>query len=286
MTAPSAMASSDAPREEKAALLAELSEMLHRYFAFDEYGRLSVEVDAPASGDVASAEAPVVKDVVVDQLVGDESAVEKAFASAEMHALVPALARAVQALCLMEGAELALVGGGTFVHAAPDGIAFLPGLVRAPSPSFERRCDEALAAMRARAAELETMMRLTESAAAESDMVEGTVLFSAGGVPIARAKQIVIGSFSRPHRSWVWGGDNPSLVPEARRRSKALLDAIPDRAPWEVSTPGFATDEPTAWALSAWVAHLGGLEAIFRVPAGSDGFVVLGLSDVERAGGP
>ncbi|MBL8742100.1 MAG: hypothetical protein JNK04_13425, partial [Myxococcales bacterium] len=159
------MASSDAPREEKAALLAELSEMLHRYFAFDEYGRLSVEVDAPASGDVASAEPPVVKDVVVDQLVGDESAVEKAFASAEMHALVPALARAVQALCLMEGAELALVGGGTFVHAAPDGIAFLPGLVRAPSPSFERRCDEALAAMRARAAELETMMRLTESAA-------------------------------------------------------------------------------------------------------------------------
>ncbi len=269
--------------DEKTQLLSEIGEMLERYFAFEEYGRLAVEVGKDEQGGL------LVKDVVVDQLVGDEAAVEKAFSSAEMHAFVPALARAVDTLCLLEGVDLALVGGGTFVHAAgaegPARVAFLPGLIRAPSPSFEQRCDEALAAMRARAAELEVAFRLTATAIAESDMVDGAVVFSVAGSPIARARQIVIGSFSRPHRSWVWGGDNPSLAPEARRRSKALLDAIPDRAPWEVSTPGFATDEPTAWALSAWVAHLGGLEAIFRVAAGADGFVVLGLSDVEGAGG-
>jgi hypothetical protein len=268
---------------EKAALLAEIGEMLERYFAFDEYGRLAVEVAKDSDGNV------LVRDVVVDQLVGSEAAVEKALSSSEMKAFVPVLARAVDTLCLLEGADLALVGGGTFVHASrPDGTpgaAFLPGLIRAPSPSFEQRADEALSAMRARAAELEVTLRLTSNAAAESDMVEGTVGFSVAGTPIARAKQVVIGSFSRPHRSWVWGGDNPSLAPEARRRSKALLDSVPDRAPWEVSTPGFATDEPTAWALAAWVAHLGKLTTIFRVPAGADGFVVLGLSDVEGASG-
>lgn len=276
------MTTPDDAAHEKAELLTEIGEMLERYFAFEQYGRLAVEVGKDEHGNV------LVKDVVVDQLVGDESLVEAALSSSETRAFVPALARAVDTLCLLENAQLELVGGGTFVHApTPDGrvqIAFLPGLVRAPSPSFEQRCDEAIAAMRARAAELEVTMRLTPSAAAESDMVEGSVVFSVAGAPIARAKQIVIGSFSRPHRSWVWGGDNPSLAPEARRRSKALLDTIPDRAPWEVSTPGFATDEPTAWALAAWAAHLGGLETIFRVPAGADGFVVLGLSGVERAG--
>jgi len=139
--------------------------------------------------------------------------------------------------------------------------------------------------MRAHAAELEASVGLSGSAAATTDMVEGTVVFSTDGVDFARARQVVIGSFSRAHRSWVWGGDNPSLSPEARKRCKALLDSLPDRAPWEITTPGFPTDEPTAWALGAWVAHLGGLEGTFRVAAGSSGFVVLGLSGVERTRG-
>ena len=72
--------------DEKTQLLSEIGEMLERYFAFEEYGRLAVEVGKDEQGGL------LVKDVVVDQLVGDEAAVEKAFSSAEMHAFVPALA--------------------------------------------------------------------------------------------------------------------------------------------------------------------------------------------------
>ena len=35
-----------------------------------------------------------------------------------------------------------------------------------------------------------------------------------------------------------------------RAASTALLDSMPDRGAWEISTFGFTTDEPTAWALA------------------------------------
>ena len=63
----------------------------------------------------------------------------------------------------------------------------------------------------------------------------------------------------------MWASANPSLGEEERRACAALLDGMPQREAWELSTFGFATDEATAWALCAWICDAVGGDGIVQI---------------------
>ena len=97
------------------------------------------------------------------------------------------------------------------------------------------------------------------------------------------ARATLIGTFAPRSRTWGWGGTNPHAPESVRRASALLVDAIADREVWELSTPVFATDELTAWAVAAFVCDRAKGDAVVCVPD-SEGLVFLLLRDVQRAG--
>ncbi|MFO0548998.1 MAG: serine/threonine-protein kinase [Polyangiaceae bacterium] len=266
---------------ERASILHDLSHLLDEVFALEAWGRMLVEVVRDDAGE------PTLANVAVEEVL-DEARVDEAFSSSAARAVAKALAKGVEGLLALEGAQLELLHGGTFVRIPPaEGepageprVAFLAGLIGTPSSVFDAARDAAVASARRKVEALREAWGVgAPGAEVHADMSLGTAELVRGGVVVAIAEQVVLGSFSRAHRSWVWGAHNPSLEPSARARSAALLDAFPERSAWEISTAGFTTDEATAWALAAWVAEPSGL-SLTRVDAGG-GFVVLGLSGVH-----
>jgi len=255
-------------------ILADIADLLQTYFALEHWGRLLVETAVDESGAVR------LRDVQVEEIVGDEELVERAFASAEARALAPAVAKAVEALASLEQADLRAVGGGTFVRHEGAGLVFLPGLVSAPSREFDRSLDDVTLFLRQTSADLRARFGVGTDAELRADMQSGALDILRSGQLVASGMQVVLGSFSRPNRSWVWGAHNPSLDQEARARAALVLDRMPERQAWEISTPGFATDEPGAWALAGWVARAEGLQGVGRIEV-PEGFVALGLSDLK-----
>jgi hypothetical protein len=61
------------------------------------------------------------------------------------------------------------------------------------------------------------------------------------------------------------------------------VDSIEDRDLWELSTPVFATDELTAWAIAAFVCDRMKGDAVVCVPD-REGLVFLLLRDVSAPG--
>lgn len=228
-------------------ILDEVGALLLESFAGGEWGRVRVEVVRAQPGGE-----PVVANVDVEEIVGDEARVEEAFGGRAARALVAALAKATEALCAIEDVALEDVGGGTFVRLG-DRFEFLPGLVRAPSPRFDRERDDLVGKLRAK-----------NEALAPGDR-EATL----------------VGTFARAPRTWAWGASNPHLPAEVRRASAALVDALPDRDLWEVSTPVFATDEATAWALAAFVCDRSRGAGV-RVDKRDDGLVFYLLAGPGR----
>lgn len=262
---------SDVHRHEEESILAEVKGLLEQVFAWGSWGRMLVAVRA-ARGSWA------VEDILVEEVTGDDAELDAAFTSPDARACLPALAKAVEALLLLEGASPERLGGGTFVRTREDGVAFLAGLVRAPSRALDGRRDRVLAELRGMNRVLKERYGVGGGADLDTDMVTGAVSVRRGGSLVATGEQVVIGSFSVADRSWVWGAHNPTLEVAARGRCAALLDAIADRSAWELTTAGFVTDEATAWALAAFVACEHRLDGVVRLPAGDEGFVLLGLS--------
>jgi hypothetical protein len=79
---------------------------------------------------------------------------------------------------------------------------------------------------------------------------------------------------------WAWGGYSTSVPERARRESARLADSILERDMWELSTPAFAVDEPTAWAIAAVVCDRVEGEGVYcsRTDAG---LIFLLLRDVR-----
>jgi hypothetical protein len=253
-------------------ILAELATVFEEELALGSWGRLLVEVARNPAGALRVA------DVVVEEIVGDEAEVERCFESRAAGEVMQGMPVVLEALFALEAdAELDRLGGGTFVRVDTDGrhaIAFLPGLVRAPSVAFDRARDDVLRTAAER--DLTEKYGLARTKV-ETDMESGELAFLRDGETVARGEQVVLGSFEKRARSWVWAAHNPSLVERARERARALLDAMPDRSAWEISTPGLVTDEATSWALAWWVALQSGLEGVVRVST-RDGYVALGVS--------
>lgn len=268
------------PDREAHEILTELKELFRSAFAWGTWGRLLVTVARDARGDL------VVADILVEEVLGDEAALDGVFTSDDARSSLPAVASAVEALSLLAGIPKEAIAGGTFVQTAYGDVAFLAGLVRAPSPAIDARRDELFADLRRKNTVLEQKYGVGAGADIAADMALGTVSISRGEKVVATGEQVVIGSFASVARWWVWGAHNPSLEDAARRRCADLLDRTADRSSWEISTPGFETDEATAWLLAALVASEHDLEGVARVQAGAEGFILLGLRALCAAPSP
>lgn len=261
---------------ERASILDDVAAIFQEVFAFDAWGRMLVSLARDGQGELRVA------DVDVEEVV-DEGRVDAAFQSAAAHQAMTPIGKVVETLVLLEGLDPDAIGGGTFVRVlrdGTDGVEFMPGLVRAPSVAFDRVRDEVTAKTRARQARLFAELGLTAAPELRVDALRGTLEMARGGAVVATARHVVLGSFSEPHRSWVWGAHNPSLEPTARKASAEALDAFSERSAWEVATPGFVTDAATAWAVAAWVALDREMVAPLLVER-DDGFIVLGLIEAR-----
>lgn len=228
-------------------ILDDVGDLLRRELAADAWGRVLLQVERGEDGE------PVVGGVDVEDIVGDEAKIDAAFAPEHVGPLLPVLAKATEALCGLEGLALEDVRGGTFLRRAEGGFAWLPGLVHLPSAALESAWDEVTAALKARHARLEERFDLRSHDRYDADLERQEIVFSRGGVPRVRARATLIGTLSLAGRTWAWGGGNENLSPGIRASSSALVDGILERDLWELSTSMFSLDEPTAWALCAFV---------------------------------
>ena len=78
----------------------------------------------------------------VEELFGDETRVDAAFGGDRARAVLPVLAKAVEALCALDELDLEDVRGGTFVRMPGERFGWLPALVRAPSARLDGERDD------------------------------------------------------------------------------------------------------------------------------------------------
>lgn len=292
------------PAEDAADILVEVEALLRSAFALDAWGRLLVFMRPAAATRTFSASASdafIVEDLQVEEILDDEL-VERVFNGREIREGLAALATATATLSLLADVDIAEVGGGTFVRVVGEGnrterVAFLPGTVRTPSRSFDVARDDAVRDVERRSAALAEKLGVESLAHLAFDAHASTWAAPVGAADApamdaaeTRGAAIVIGSYSKARRSWVWAGTNPTLPPGARERAKAVLDAFGDRSLWEISTPAFFTDERTAWALACVVAKDRGAAASSSSTASAlglaridtpDGFVVFLLEKLR-----
>jgi hypothetical protein len=258
-------------------ILEDVADLLHDELAADAWGRLLLEVMRGPSG------APVATGASVEELFGDEARVETAFDEENARDVMPVLANAVEALCLLDGLELEDVRGGTFVRAGTRAdervFAWLPGLVHAPSPKLDRERDALLRALRVKNDGLGERFGFPAKGTPQIDLAAEALAFDAPGKPRMKARATLLGTFAPASRTWGWGGTNPHVPDGVARAAAEIVDMIPDRDLWEISTPVFATDEVTAWALAAFVCDRAGGDGVYAAREG-DGLVFILLRDV------
>jgi len=238
-------------------ILADVGAILREELAADAWGRLLVEVGLAPDG------TPTVANIDVEEVIGDESRVDAVFGGAGVRALLPVLAKAVEALCALDGLDLDAVRGGTFVRLEEGDFAWLPALVRAPSVSLDRDRDRLLAKLRAKNERLAEVHDFPRGGRVAIDLAHERLVFSREGGRAMHAAAQAIGTFAPASRTWGWAGSNPHAPESVRKSASAIVDAIPDRDMWELSTPAFATDETTAWALAALVCDRAGGDGVY-----------------------
>jgi hypothetical protein len=243
-------------RQVRREILDDVGALLDEHLAGGEWGRLLVEVVRGPDGE------PAVAGIDVEEIVGDEARVDAAFGSQGVRTILPVLAKAAEALCGLDDVELENVGGGTFVRRPGGGFAWLPALVRTPSAPFDRERDELVAKLRRRNDRLGLPFEAPVHGKLEVDLARGVVVLDGAGGKRLRARATLLGTFAPASRTWGWGSSNPHLPEGVRRASSALIDGILDRSMWELSTPVFANDEASCWALAALVCDRTGGEAV------------------------
>jgi len=252
----------------------DVGKVLRSELAADEWGRVLVEVVRTENG------SPAVTAIDVEEVFGDEARVDALFGGEAARAIAPMLAKASEALCALDGVELEHVGGGTFVHLGEGQFGWLAGLVHAPSRRLDGERDALVAALVAKNGRLAEQFGFPSEGRIDIDLATEAVAFSPrdGGPPLG-GRGTLVGTFAPATRTWGWGGTNPH-VPEAIRRSAAaVVDALTDRDLWELTTPVFATDQPTAWALAALICDRAGGDGVYCASE-PEGLVFVLLRDV------
>jgi hypothetical protein len=251
-------------------VLDDVGSLLFEHLAAQEWGRVLVEITSDDAGQ------PVVAEMEVEDVVGDEARIDAAFAhEPTVRPLLPVLAKAIEALCGLEDVDLERVAGATFLRQPGGTFEWLPGLVHMPSAALERVWDEATTRLKASQAALEDRFGLGTFDGYELDLEGERIAFQGRGRPGVEGRATLIGSFSYGSRSWAWGAHTQNLPPHVRAASAALVDGIVDRDMWELSTPIFGTDEATAWALCALVCGESGGQGVYRGRNGESAVFVL-----------
>jgi hypothetical protein len=230
----------------KSELLARVAQLLTGPLVADAWGRLLVEVVRMPDG------RPVVAGIAVEEVI-DEVRVDAAFGGEAARAAGPALAAAVDALCSLDGVDLENVRGGTFVRRSEGDFGWLPALVHAPSTRLDRERDELVAGLERKVARLAERFGIPDRGKLALDLRRETMIFSRAEGGEVRARATLLGTFASASRTWGWGSYSPHLPEDMRRGCALVIDSIMDRDMWELSTPAFATDVATAWALCAFV---------------------------------
>jgi hypothetical protein len=256
-------------------ILGEVDALLREHFAADEWGRALVRVERVGERWVVAA-------IDVEEIVGDEHRVDEACGGQAARALLPVIAQATEALAALAAVELEEVEGGTFLRQPGGGMAWLPGLVRTPSARFDGERDDLVAALRAKNEALRARFSAEEI---EVDVEAGRLGFRAGGALVAEARATVLGTWSKATRAWAWASSHPTLSEGVRRAAAEVTDAIAERDLWEISTPCFATDEPSAWALAALVCDRAGGDGVHRLLR-DDGAVYVLVRDARPVARP
>lgn len=248
------------PHEREAAgkeILDEVSELFLDQLAASEWGRLLVRTERDESGSLQ------VTDVDVEDIVGSEERVEQVFRSPGMHDMLPILARTTEALTLLRETDPDAVEGGTFIRTSATTFGFLPGLVRTPSAAMERLRDTILPLARDRQNALEAALGFAERY--DVDLEAGVIDFEGGGK--RRSGQVVLlGSFSHVSCSFHWGYGHEGIPESVKAKSRVLVDAVPQRDMWELTTRFFATDTGTSLQLAMIVAQANGWDGVYSSP--------------------
>ncbi len=217
----------------------------------------------------------------VEELFGDETRVDAAFGGDRARAVLPVLAKAVEALCALDELDLEDVRGGTFVRMPGERFGWLPALVRAPSARLDGERDDLVAKLRAKNDAFHERFGRPPDDRLGVDLTREKIAWSVAAKAPLDARATLIGTFAPRARTWGWGGTNPHAPELVRRASAQLVDSIGDRDLWELSTPVFATDELTAWAVAALVCDRMKGDAVVCVPD-REGLVFLLLRDVSE----
>lgn len=247
-------------------ILDELAPLVDELMAGPVWGRALVRVGRRDDGSLR------VENIDVEDIVGDERLLDDALGGPAIRPLLPVLARACDALCDTFDVDVDDVEGGTLLRQPDGALRFLPGLVHAPSDAFERLRDACLPAALARQDDL---ARRGVGERFDVDLERGLIVFPSGNTTIT-LRATLLGSWARASHTWAWVWANPSLDEHQKAPARALCDAVVDRTMWEVSTPQFACDEGTVWALAAVVTEGSGAIGLYRAPhPGGSVFLVL-----------
>jgi hypothetical protein len=234
-----------------------VSEIFLEQLAANEWGRLLVHTQRDEAGTL------MVTDVDVEDIVGSEARVNQVFESPEMRDVLPLLARTTEALTLLGETDPDNVQGGTFIRLGASSFGFLPGLVRTPSAAMERLRDAVLPIARARQERLEAALSFAERY--DVDLEAGTISFEGGGRKLS-ASVVLLGSFSTVSCQFYWGYSHEGIPPTVQNACRVLVDAVPQRDMWELTTKFFATDLGTSTQLAMIVAQANGWDGVYASP--------------------
>lgn len=238
-------------------ILEGVAEIFLERLAANEWGRLLVHTQRDEDG------ALQVTDVDVEDIVGSEERVEQVFRAPDMQEVLPMLARTTEALTLLGETDPDAVQGGTFIRTGATTFGFLPGLVRTPSAAFERLRDTVLPIARARQDKLEAALAFAERY--DVDLEVGKIVFEGEGQK-RTGDVVLLGSFSDVSCQFYWGYAHEGIPEPIQAKCRVLVDAVPQRDMWELTTKFFPSDLGTGTQLAMLVAQASGWDGVYASP--------------------
>ena len=181
-------------------ILDDISAMLREDLAANEWGRLLVEVIRGPQG------APVVAGIDVEEVIGDEARVDEIFGGSKARAVLPVLAKTIEALCMLDDVDLEQVRGGTFVRLADERAAWLPGFLvqcELSAGGLDRERDDLVRKMRGQNNALFERFGRPDGDRLGVDLVTERVAWKCPPRPPFQARATLLGTFAPGARTWL-----------------------------------------------------------------------------------